>query len=121
MALLGSGVRSASVLTAGKCELIKIPAEEFLKLCRNYPQIEEGVRKLIEERKEQAEKVTPEISELLERSGQWGVIQPDALLGMDLDLCISCAEWVMTCKSLHGKGRLIPNAVQFHMPLPPHP
>ena len=113
MALLGSGLRSASVLTAGKCELIKIPAEEFLKLCRNYPQIEEGVRKLIEERKEQAEKVTPEMSELLERSGQLGVLQADALLVMDLDLCIKCDECVKACESLHGKSRLIRNGIQI--------
>src|SRR5260370_21588088 len=107
MALLGSGVRSASVLTAGKCELIKIPAEEFLKLCRNYPQVEEGVRKLIEERKEHAEKVTPEMPELLERTGQLGLLQSDALLVMDLDLCIKCDECVKARESFPGNSGLI--------------
>ena len=113
MALLGSGVRSASVLTAGKCELIKILADDFLALCRNYPQVEEGVRKLIEQRNEQAGKITPEISDLLERSGQLGLIQADALLVMDLDLCIKCDECVKDCESLHGQSRLVRNGIQI--------
>lgn len=113
MALLGSGICSASVLTAGKCELIKIRAEDFLALCRNYPQVEEGVRKLIEQRNQQAEKITPEISDLLERSGQLGLIQADALLVMDLDLCIKCDECVKACESLHGQSRLIRNGIQI--------
>ena len=37
MALLGGGKRYASVLTAGKCELIKIPRADFLELCKHSP------------------------------------------------------------------------------------
>ncbi len=40
MALFETGVRWASVLTAGKCELIKIGRDDFLDLCRRYPHIE---------------------------------------------------------------------------------
>jgi CRP-like cAMP-binding protein/Fe-S-cluster-containing hydrogenase component 2 len=113
MALFETGVRWASVLTAGKCELIKIKGDDFLELSRKYPQIEESVRKIIERRFEQERTVTPELSELLERSGQAGVIQADALLVMDLDLCINCDQCVKACESLHGKSRLIRNGIQI--------
>ncbi|MEA2681495.1 MAG: hypothetical protein QOK03_3217 [Candidatus Binataceae bacterium] len=113
MALFETGTRWASVLTAGKCELIKIKRDDFLGLCRQYPQIEAAARKVIEKRFEQERTVTPEISELLERSGQLGVIQADALLVMDLDLCIKCDACVKACESLHGKSRLIRNGIQL--------
>jgi len=108
-----AGLRSASVLTAGKCELIKIRGEDFLELCRRYPQVEQNVRWVIDQRREQNEKITPEMSELLEKSGQLGVLQADALLVMDLDLCIKCDECVKACESLHGKSRLIRNGIQL--------
>ena len=86
MALFETGTRWASVLTAGKCELIKIEGDDFLELSREYPQIEQSVRKEIARRFEQERTITPELSKLLERSEQAGVIQADALLVMDLDL-----------------------------------
>jgi CRP-like cAMP-binding protein len=46
------GVRSASVLTAGKCELIKIRGEDFIELCRRYPRVEQDVRRVIHQRSE---------------------------------------------------------------------
>jgi CRP-like cAMP-binding protein/Fe-S-cluster-containing hydrogenase component 2 len=113
MALFETGTRWASVLTAGKCELIKIRRDDFLELCRHYPRIEASARKVIEQRFEQERTVTAEISDLLERSGQLGVIQADALLVMDLDLCIKCDACVKACESLHGKSRLIRNGIQL--------
>ena len=53
MALFETGVRWASVLTAGKCELIKIKGDDFIELSREYPQIEHSVRRVIEQRFEQ--------------------------------------------------------------------
>ncbi len=113
MALFETGVRWASVLTAGKCELIKIMRDDFLDLCHRYPHVEASARKVIQQRFEQERTVTPEISALLERSGQLGVIQADALLVMDLDLCINCDQCVKACESLHGKSRLIRNGIQL--------
>jgi CRP-like cAMP-binding protein/Fe-S-cluster-containing hydrogenase component 2 len=113
MALFETGVRWASVLTAGKCELIKIQRDDFYELCREYPQILEQVRRVIEQRREQERRITPEVSALLERSGQLGVIQADALLVMDLELCINCDQCVHACEALHGKSRLIRNGIQI--------
>ena len=113
MALFETGVRWSSVLTAGKCELIKIGGNDFLDLCRQFPGIEVEVRKVIARRREQERTVTPELSELLRKMGQLGVIQADALLVMDLDLCIKCDNCVRACESLHGQSRLIRNGIQL--------
>ena len=113
MALFETGVRWSSVLTAGKCELIKIKGNDFLDLCRRFPEIEVEVRRVIAQRHEQARTITPELSELLQKMGQLGVIQADALLVMDLDLCIKCDNCVRACESLHGQSRLIRNGIQL--------
>jgi CRP-like cAMP-binding protein/Fe-S-cluster-containing dehydrogenase component len=112
MALLGGGVRYASVLTAGKCEVIKLGGEDFHALCREHPQIESQIRKLIEARLAQEKLITPEVSAILEETGQAGVIQAEALLVMDLELCVKCDECVKACATLHGESRLIRNGIQ---------
>jgi len=113
MALFETGVRGSSVLTAGKCELIKIRGDDFLALSHRFPDIEVEVRKVIARRHEHDRTVTPELSELLRKMGQLGVIQADALLVMDLDLCIKCDNCVRACESLHGQSRLIRNGIQL--------
>ena len=111
--LLGSGASWASAFTAGKCELIKIDKEGFAELCRDYPETERALREMITVRQEQENNVSAELSDLLEKSGQLGVIQSDALLVMDLDRCIKCDNCVRACESLHGRSRLIRNGVQI--------
>lgn len=113
MALFETGIRWASVLTAGKCELIKIKRDDFLELCRQFPQIETEARKIIAQRHEQEKTITPELSELLHRTGQLGLLQADALLVMDLELCIKCDNCVKACEALHGQSRLIRNGIQI--------
>jgi len=111
MALLGvgGGKRYASVLTAGKCELIKIRGEDFHALCKQHPEVEAQVRATIERRAESEKRITPEISAQLDRTGQLGVIQSEAVLVMDLDLCVKCDECVKACETLHGESRLTRN------------
>src|SRR5271163_2659786 len=71
------------------------------------------MRVVIARRLEQENNVTAELSDLLEKSGQLGVIQSDALLVMDMDRCIKCDNCVRACESLHGRSRLIRNGVQI--------
>jgi CRP-like cAMP-binding protein/Fe-S-cluster-containing hydrogenase component 2 len=111
MALIGGGKRYASVLTAGKCELVRIRGADFLELCTRYPEVGRHVRQVIERRHQQEDLITPEVSEILEKSGQLGYIQADALLVMDLDLCVKCDSCVRACESLHGESRLIRTGV----------
>ncbi len=113
MALLGGGKRHASVLTAGKCELIRIPKDDFLELCKDFPVVEKNVRDTIQRRYREEEHITPEMSALLEKSGQLGMIQADALLVMDLDRCVKCDNCVTACESLHGESRLVRTGIQL--------
>lgn len=114
MSLLGgSGVRNASVLTAGKCEVVRIRREEVAALIEQFPAAERQVRATIERRLKAEEQLTPELSAILKDSGQYGVIQNDALLVMDLDLCVKCDNCVTACESLHGTSRLIRTGIQL--------
>ena len=113
MAPLGGGRRTASVLTAGKCELIRIPNADFLELCKDFPAVEKNVRDTIARRHREEEQLTPEMSALLETSGQLGMIQADALLVMDLDRCVKCDNCVTACESLHGESRLVRTGIQL--------
>jgi CRP-like cAMP-binding protein/Fe-S-cluster-containing dehydrogenase component len=114
MSLVGkSGVHNASVLTAGKCEVIKIRHEDVTALIQQFPSAEAQVRATIERRLEAEEHLTPELSAILKESGQFGVIQNDALLVMDLDLCVKCDNCVTACESLHGTSRLIRTGIQI--------
>jgi Fe-S-cluster-containing hydrogenase component 2 len=119
MGLLESQFRYASVLTAGKCELIRIPREDCLELCSRYPQVEERIREIIARRHQEEQRITPEVSDLLEKSGQLGVIQSDALLVIDMDLCINCDNCVSACASLHGESRLVRTGIQIGQYLVP--
>jgi len=113
MALIGGGARFRSVLTAGKCELMKIPKEAFLQLCKEFPAVEKSVRDTIQRRYREDEQLTPEMSALLEKSGQLGMIQAEALLVMDLDRCVKCDNCVSACESLHGESRLVRTGIQL--------
>lgn len=113
MALFGGIKRYASVLTAGKCELIKIPKADFVELCKDFPAVERNVRDTIQRRYSEEEHLTPEASALLDKSGQLGMIQADALLVMDLDRCVKCDNCVTACESLHGESRLVRTGIQL--------
>lgn len=113
MALLGGGKRYASVLTAGKCELIKIPKDDFLGLLKQFPAVEQNVRDTVQRRFREEEQLTSDMSALLEKSGQLGMIQAEALLVMDLDRCVKCDNCVSACESLHGESRLVRTGIQL--------
>lgn len=112
MALLNEVTREASVLTAGKTELVKIDRAEFRDLCTQYPEIEQRVRAVAEKRHQASQHVPRALSAQLERWGQ-GYIQADALLVMDLELCVKCDLCVKACETLHGESRLIRRGMQL--------
>jgi cGMP-dependent protein kinase 2 len=106
-AALPGGIRyDAGVLTAGKCELIKIRGADLRELCERYPEVGARIRATLEQRAAAERRLTPEVSNLLEQSGQLGVIQAEALLVIKLDLCVNCNNCVTACESLHGESRL---------------
>lgn len=111
-ALLKDRPQRASVVTAGKAELVKIDQQDFSELCARQPEVAERLRKAAEAAAHTQEKITPQLAEQLEKWGQ-GYVQADALLVMDLELCVKCDLCVSACENLHGESRLIRRGMQL--------
>jgi CRP-like cAMP-binding protein len=108
MAWLGGGVRSANVLTAGKCELVKLSGAALMESALPRGR-KAGARRSSGAIGRQSW-ITAELSDLLERSGQLGYVQAAALLVMDLDLCVKRDNCVKACESM-------PAALRVRFPL----
>ncbi len=117
-AILDDSPRSASVVTAGKAEVVKIDKDAFRDLCDRFPEIIERLRALEEDRKQTRENLDPDLSRQLEAWGQ-GYIQADALLVMDMELCVKCDLCVQACEELHGVSRLARRGMELGKYLAP--
>lgn len=117
-AILDDTPRTASIVTAGKAEVVKIDKAGFLALCDQFPEIVDRLRALEEDRKQTRESLDPDLSRQLEAWGQ-GYIQADALLVMDLELCVKCDLCVQACEELHGVSRLTRRGMQLGNHLAP--
>jgi len=105
--------RDATAISAGRCELVKIPYSNLNELLRRYPQVEISVRDTIARRHEAETKLTPPLEQRLREWGQLNLIQNEALLVMDLDLCVKCDNCVKACETLHGESRLVRTGMQL--------
>ena len=117
-AVLSDSPRSASVVTAGKAEVVKIDREAFRDLCERHPVVVERLAALEADRQRTRENLDPELSRQLDKWGQ-GYIQADALLVMDLELCVKCDLCVQACEDLHGVSRLTRRGMQLGNHLAP--
>lgn len=111
-ALLDDVPRAATVLTAGKAEVVRINRRSFRELCSRHPDVERRVRSTSAERERAAGRMTSELSRQLQQWGQ-GYVQADALLVMDLELCVKCDLCVEACRELHGESRLVRHGMQL--------
>jgi CRP-like cAMP-binding protein/pSer/pThr/pTyr-binding forkhead associated (FHA) protein/Fe-S-cluster-containing hydrogenase component 2 len=111
-ALLDDTPRQASVVTAGKAELVKIERRDFRELCEQYPEVAERLHEATVARQRAREHVSPDLGRQLAKWGQ-GYVQADALLVMDLELCVKCDLCVSACEQLHGESRLVRHGMQL--------
>jgi pSer/pThr/pTyr-binding forkhead associated (FHA) protein/Fe-S-cluster-containing hydrogenase component 2/CRP-like cAMP-binding protein len=111
-ALLDDVPRTATVLTAGRAEVVKVDRADVCEFWTMHPEFEQRLRGVAAVRMEAAQRVTPELSNQLKRWGQ-GYVQADALLVMDLELCVKCDLCVDACAQLHGESRLIRHGMQL--------
>jgi CRP-like cAMP-binding protein/Fe-S-cluster-containing hydrogenase component 2 len=111
-ALLDDIPRAATVSTAGKAEVVRVSRQGFRELCLQHPEVERRVRNVSAEREQAAGRVTNELSKQLQQWGQ-GYVQADALLVMDLELCVKCDLCVEACEELHGESRLVRRGMQL--------
>ncbi len=116
-AVVDDSPRSASVITAGKAEVVKIDKDAFRDLCAQHPEIPERLARLDQERKDS--RPDPALAQQLEKWGQ-GFIQADALLLMDLETCVKCDLCVQACEELHGESRLIRRGIELETPMGTH-
>jgi Fe-S-cluster-containing dehydrogenase component len=100
------------VSTAGKAEVVRVSRQGFRELCLQHPEVERRVRNVSAEREQAAGRVTNELSKQLQQWGQ-GYVQADALLVMDLELCVKCDLCVEACEELHGESRLVRRGMQL--------
>jgi CRP-like cAMP-binding protein/pSer/pThr/pTyr-binding forkhead associated (FHA) protein/Fe-S-cluster-containing dehydrogenase component len=116
-AIIDDSPRTASVVTAGKAEVVKIDKEAFRTLCDQHPELVERLAQLEQDRKQA--RPDPTLARQLEKWGQ-GFIQADALLLMDLELCVKCDLCVQACEELHGESRLIRRGMELETALGTH-
>ena len=109
-AIEGDEPAPAGVVTAGKAEVVRIGQDAFRRFCEGHPEVGGRLAALASERREA--RPSPELSRRLETLGQ-GFIQADALLLMDLELCVKCDLCVQACEELHGESRLIRRGLEL--------
>jgi Fe-S-cluster-containing hydrogenase component 2 len=97
---------------AGRVELVRIPAQVFLKLLETTPAIREKVEakraerlRRNEERGRQNVTDDPTDVQMSERFQSMGLIQGQRLMLIDLDRCTRCDECVKACVNTHEDGR----------------
>ena len=108
-----------SLRSTDRCEIIRIPGDQLHKIAREYPQVALRVHEAVQLRERLEEKLTDALAEEIERFGEKNLIDNDALLLMDLDLCVKCDCCVEACESLHGESRLIRNGIHIDQYLIP--
>jgi Fe-S-cluster-containing dehydrogenase component/CRP-like cAMP-binding protein len=94
-----------SAISHDLCELIAVPHARILALAGKVPEIVERASAAAANRETLRNWSSPEQQQTL---GAWEKLLPnDALLVMDLNLCVKCDRCVEACESLHGRSRLV--------------
>jgi Fe-S-cluster-containing dehydrogenase component/CRP-like cAMP-binding protein len=108
-----------SLRSADRCEIIRIPGDQLHKIAGEYPRVALRVHEALQLRERLEAKLTDSLAEEIERFGEKNLIDNDALMLMDLDLCVKCDCCVQACESLHGESRLIRNGIHIDQYLIP--
>jgi CRP-like cAMP-binding protein len=118
MGLMTGQPRSATCMAyshptaLGQAELVRINAETFRHLIEESPKVREAISKEVAKR---AERTTTAVRAvgwddrehllLSDRFEQYGLIQGQRLMLIDLDRCTRCDECVKACVNSHDDGR----------------
>jgi len=108
-----------SLRSTDRCEIIRIPGDQLHRIASEYPRVALRVHEALQLRERLEQKLTDALAEEIERFGEKNLIDNDALLLMDLDLCVKCDCCVEACESLHGESRLIRNGIHIDQYLIP--
>lgn len=85
-------------------EVVKLPIEDFKKIIRTYPDIEERLWESLIARVKEAGYAKKNItqSEFTDTALSSGLAQGNSILVVDLDICTRCDDCVRGCSETHG-------------------
>jgi Fe-S-cluster-containing dehydrogenase component len=115
MGLLGEGVRNATCTALDHVELVRISAQDFHDMMREFPDIEAGLSRIARTRQESNERQRDTVSpvELEDFLGQ-GLMEAQNLLVIDLERCTRCDVCVRACADAHaGVTRLVRDGLRY--------
>jgi CRP-like cAMP-binding protein/Fe-S-cluster-containing dehydrogenase component/ferredoxin len=115
MGLLGEGVRNATCTALDHVELVRISAQDFHDMTREFPEIEAGLSRIARARQESNERRRETVSpvELEDFLGQ-GLMEAQNLLVIDLERCTRCDVCVRACADAHeGVTRLVRDGLRY--------
>jgi CRP-like cAMP-binding protein/Fe-S-cluster-containing hydrogenase component 2/ferredoxin len=115
MGLLGEGVRNATCTALDHVELVRISAQDFHDMMREFPDIEAGLSRIARTRQESNERQRDIVSpvELEDFLGQ-GLMEAQNLLVIDLERCTRCDLCVHACADAHaGVTRLVRDGLRY--------
>jgi CRP-like cAMP-binding protein/Fe-S-cluster-containing dehydrogenase component len=113
--LLGEGVRTATCAALDHVEVVRIGAEDFHDMMREFPDIEAGLAQVARERAEsdrrrQETATTVALDDFLSQ----GLMEAQNLLVIDLERCTRCDECVRACADAHeGVTRLVRDGLRY--------
>jgi Fe-S-cluster-containing dehydrogenase component len=113
--LLGEGVRTATCTALDHVEVVRIGAEDFHDMMREFPDIEAGLAQVARERAEsdrrrQETATTVALDDFLSQ----GLMEAQNLLVIDLERCTRCDECVRACADAHeGVTRLVRDGLRY--------
>lgn len=115
MALLGNSPRGATCEAIDHVELVKIKADDFHLLLRQFPQVTQKIKETVEKRETSNRYLlkVPRNTSLDDFLDQ-GLIEAQTLLVLDLKKCTRCDACVDACADTHdGVTRLIRDGLRY--------
>ena len=93
-----------TVSSVGYSELVKISAQDFSRIVRSHPELEQELwRHAVERIKECGASLrSTQQSEFIDFSLEKGLVEGNSILVIDLNTCTRCDECVRACADTHG-------------------
>ncbi|HEU4371230.1 MAG TPA: cyclic nucleotide-binding domain-containing protein [Methylomirabilota bacterium] len=115
MGLLGEGVRTATCTALDHVEVVRIAADDFRDMLREFPDIQEGLSRVAREREESNSRLSGAANPVaLDDFLSQGLMQAQNLLVIDLERCTRCDECVRACADAHeGVTRLVRDGLRY--------
>ncbi len=114
-ALLEDTVRSATCTALDHVEVVRISAEDFASMTRQFPGVRQKLERVGQERVQMNHETLVMINSTpLESFLKQGLMEAQSLLLLDLDACTRCDACVKACADAHdGVTRLVREGLRF--------